>query len=210
MDHSIVSKFTVGKILMPRFMIPLKQNPKQCGKGSIDYLGLPISLWVTRGRERKFCSQPRPQGPSEMAQEFSIPIRHKCFGYTMEVNHFSKEQPCYVASIIYFVAWYKICHFRKSVHYHKYRLNTPRSPWKPQEKSILISSQGVEATGKGVYIPASIALDLACKQFKKLAQQFCISLFIWGQNNFSLSMANVLATPDEGLSCSFLILLNMV
>ena len=56
MDHFIVSKFNVGKILIPRFMIPLKQNPKQCGKGSIDYLGLPISLWVTIGSERKFCS----------------------------------------------------------------------------------------------------------------------------------------------------------
>jgi len=40
----------------------------------------------------------------------------------------------------------------------------------PRTKSILISSQGVEATCKGVYIPAGIALDLACKQFKQLAQ----------------------------------------
>jgi len=39
-------------------------------------------------------------------------------------------------------------------------------------KSILISSQGVEATGKGVYIPVGIALDLACKQVKQLAQYF--------------------------------------
>jgi len=59
----------------------------------------------------------------------------------------------------------------------------------------IISSQGVEATDKGVYIPVGIALDLACKQFKQLGQWFCISLYIWGQKNFSLSMAKVLATP---------------
>ena len=84
MDHSIVGKLNVGKILIPRFMIPLKHNPKQCGKGSIDYLCLPISLRVTRSRKRKFSSKPRPQGPPKVAKELSIPIKHNCFWVSHE------------------------------------------------------------------------------------------------------------------------------
>ena len=80
MDHSIVSELNVGKILISRFMVPFKHNPKQCGEGSINYLCLHISLRVTGSRKRKLSSKPRPQGPLKMAKELSIPIRHNCFG----------------------------------------------------------------------------------------------------------------------------------
>jgi len=43
----------------------------------------------------------------------------------MKFDHISKEEFCYVACIIYFVAWYKMCHFAKTIHYDKNKIKYP-------------------------------------------------------------------------------------
>ena len=64
----------------------------------------------------------------------------------------------------------------------------------PRTKSMLISSQGVEATDKGAYIPTSVTLDLACKQFKQLAQWFVFP-FSYGSKEFLFNHGQSFGDP---------------
>jgi len=52
------------------------------------------------------------------AKELYVSIRYYGVGYTMKLYHISKEQPRNVASIIHFVAGYKMCHFAKMIYHH--------------------------------------------------------------------------------------------
>ena len=51
----------------------------------------------------------------------------------------------------------------------------------PRTNSILMSTQGADGMGKGVYSPRGITPDLAYKQATHLVQCLWTSFFIWGQ-----------------------------
>ena len=49
---------------------------------------------------------------------------------SMKSYHFSKEEFRNILSIIHLVAWNKMCHFTKAIHYHKNGIKTFCGPRK--------------------------------------------------------------------------------
>src|SRR2546423_1518843 len=66
---------------------------------------------------------------------------------------------------------------------------------KPKTKSILISIQGELGTGKGIYKPCGIDLDLPCLQAKQALHNLETSFFMFGQKKCSFNMFKVLSIP---------------
>ena len=79
----------------------------------------------------------------------------------MQANDILKEKVSNMNSIVALMTRNKMCHLRKMINHHKNTIPPPLSPCKPNTKSIDISAQGVEGTGRGIYKPCGFNRDLA-------------------------------------------------
>jgi len=66
-----------------------------------------------------------------MAQELCVSITYNGPRYAMKSHYFLKEEIGNMSCIINFVAWNKVGHFRKSIHYHKDGIPILSCPWEP-------------------------------------------------------------------------------
>jgi hypothetical protein len=96
-----------------------------------------------------------------MAKKFSVTIRKNCVWHAMQANNFFKEQISNMRSIISFMTWYEVSHFRESIHNHKMLSHLLLVLGKPNTKSIEVSSQGMLGIGRGIYKPCGFSRDLA-------------------------------------------------
>jgi hypothetical protein len=60
-----------------------------------------------------------------MAKKFSVTIRNNCVWHAMQANNLFEEQISNMRSIINFMTWCEVSHFRESVHNHKKMLSRP-------------------------------------------------------------------------------------
>jgi hypothetical protein len=95
---------------------------------------------MTSSRKQKLSPQFSPQSSPIMAKKFSVMIRNNCVWHTMQVNNFPKEQISNMRSIISFMTWYELSHFRESR-----PLLVQGKPCLPIE----ISSEGTLGAGRG-------------------------------------------------------------
>ena len=79
----------------------------------------------------------------------------------MQANDFLKEKVSNMNNIVALMTRNKIYHLRKTINHHKNTILPLLVLGKPNTKSVDISAQGVEGTGRGIYKPCGFNHDLA-------------------------------------------------
>jgi hypothetical protein len=88
---------------------------------------------MTSSRKQKLSPQFSPQSFPKMAKKFSVTIRNNCVWHAMQANNFPKEQISDMRSIISFMMWYEVSHFRESIHNYKNAITSSFSPVNPTQ-----------------------------------------------------------------------------
>jgi hypothetical protein len=78
----------------------------------------------------------------------------------MQTNNLFEKKVSNMNNIITFITWYKVCHLRKTIYHNKDAIPPLLVLGNPKIKSIEISAQGIEETGRGMYKPYGFKRDL--------------------------------------------------
>jgi hypothetical protein len=79
----------------------------------------------------------------------------------MQTYNLFEKEVSNVSSIITLMTRYKMSHLRESIHHKKNAIAPLLLLGNPKTKSIEISAQGIEGTGRGIYKPCGFERDLA-------------------------------------------------
>src|SRR3954470_21460018 len=89
---------------------------------------------MTCSTEHQLCSQLSPKCLPEVAHKLHIPVKNNCLGYSMQAYNLPEKQVSNMRRIVALMACNKMCHFRKSIHYHKNTIMTMFSAWQSKHK----------------------------------------------------------------------------